>query len=241
MNRSLAVLHQSAPARTCVWSDAGVLANRLCDRGFACESCVLDAALRGDARLSLNGRSASDGARRAAPLLFPADRLYAAGRLWAQIVTAGTVRVGLDACAAWLVPALRSVRFLPGSRFERGEVFCALGFEAGELPLSAPVRGELEERNERLAADPSVVTGDPYSAGWIAAFSGVEGDELTSLEHQAAAARSARLAVRRFGRRAALELLSVPDRLWGVRGFPGAARRVVGETAYLKIVRDALR
>ena len=47
MSRLLSVSHERVPAETCVWMDAGVLAYKLCDRGFDCSHCPLDAALRG--------------------------------------------------------------------------------------------------------------------------------------------------------------------------------------------------
>ena len=30
----------------CIWTEAGVLNGKICDRGFRCEDCPLDAALR---------------------------------------------------------------------------------------------------------------------------------------------------------------------------------------------------
>ena len=37
--------------RPCVWAEAGVVPNKLCDRRFECQNCLFDMVMRGDETL----------------------------------------------------------------------------------------------------------------------------------------------------------------------------------------------
>lgn len=239
MERPLPVLPFAQPARTCVWSEAGVIAFKLCDRACACDRCPLDAALRGDPRLTLE--NGADLARPPhIPWSFPLDRLYAPGHMWLQIIHSGHARAGIDACAAWLLPPILSAKTLPRPCVARGEPLCVLGFPAGELSPASPISGSRCAWNEKLNTEPELLTSDPYGAGWIVELRPAGTAELGALQQADDAARNARLVARRFGRQAAFGLLSAGETAWVDSGLLEATQRALGATAYLQIARDCL-
>lgn len=100
--------------RPCVWMSAGLISYRLCERGFDCDNCPLDAALRGG--LAEPARPSPSLNRRSHGALFPPNRLYAPCHLWVQATTLPDVhlwRVGLDAFAAALMGCASGVRTAP--------------------------------------------------------------------------------------------------------------------------------
>lgn len=211
MDIALPTLRPIEPARTCVWMDAGVVAFRLCDRGFACDECPFDACMRG-VEPSADAAAAPDRAP-AAAWAFPADRLYAPGHLWVQVVRDRRVRIGIDACAARALTAVREVRAEPaGSPLERSQRFCTLVVDGGELPIDAPIGGSVARWNDALAASPSLVATDPYGAGWLAELDVAARADLVALLRAPAAELRARGDAGHFRRQLALRLLaSEPD------------------------------
>jgi len=149
----------------CVWMRAGVIAYRLCDQGFDCDHCILDAALhgRGSQAAWAPGDWGPPGYR-----LFPHDRQFSHGHAWAQAVSSESVRVGVDALAAWLVSKVVSVS-LPevGARVKAGETIATLGVPGGEVVISSPVEGRVKARNDLVLGCPELVTAVPYGAGWL--------------------------------------------------------------------------
>ncbi len=88
-NTAPAPLPPSAGVEPCVWMSAGLVAWKLCDRGFECESCPFDQAMRGalppgPARLGRGEGARADGARRGGVL-----RPFRVGRR-----AAGAPRIG---------------------------------------------------------------------------------------------------------------------------------------------------
>lgn len=242
MAQSLPVLAATEPARTCVWVDVGVLSYRLCNRGFACESCPLDAALRSDPRLTLRG-GAKDNGQAEALWCFPCDRLYADGHVWAQVIRAGRVRTGIDACAARLLPQIHEVRgIVQAADLARGEPLCTLSFDGGELPLRSPVSGRVCRWNVQLITRPELVRAEPYGGGWISEIVLSKDSELAGLLHADAAAEQARLTARRFGRQASFGLLALksPEESWLAPALLEATRQAVGAAAYRTMVCEAL-
>ena len=242
MERPLPVLSAPEPARSCVWVDAGVLNYRLCDRGFACESCPLDAAIRGDPRLIVRSSDiASEGVR--VPWEYPRDRLYTDGHAWVQVVDPQRVRTGIDACAACLLAPLQGAQLGDEAQeLVRGKPLCVLQVEGGELAIESPVSGQVCGWNDSARTRPGLLTSDPYAAGWIAEIALTDRAELSSLRQADAAQEHARLAVRHFGRRAGLELLVhlTADDPWITQELLEATRRVVGPETYLSLLCGVL-
>lgn len=242
MERSLPILSSSEPAPTCVWMDAGVLSYRLCNRGFACETCPLDAAIRSDPRRTAPCAAVPAEVAATCPA-FPDDRLYADSHLWVQIVGLDRARVGLDAFAASLLAPVDDVPSpVHVGHLHPGDRLCTLRIIGGEVQLLSPVSGEVRGWNQRLMAAPAVLTTEPYSAGWLAEIALTQPGELFSLRHADAAMERARLSWRRFGRQTALALLAgeLSERMWLEPCLLDAARRTVGAASFATIVRDAL-
>lgn len=242
MERSLPLATAAEPAHACVWVDAGVLTYRLCNRGFACETCPLDAAIRSDPRVVIKD-GPEDHRPTHGPWCFPNDRLYADGHLWVQLKSSRHVRVGIDACAARLVPPVEEINTAPhNDSVSRSQPLCTLAFDGGEWPLLAPVTGTLINWNQQAAANPSLIVADPYAAGWIAELVLAAPQELAALRHAGAASELARLTARRLGRQAAFSLLGLtaPEDLWIDPGLLEATRHALGATPYVAMIRDAL-
>ncbi len=243
MEHHLPVLRNQEPGRACVWVEAGLLTFRLCDRGYACESCPLDAAIRGLQRAQPASNDAAHGGDPAATWEFPEDRLYSGRHVWVQPLGTGRVRVGLDACAARLLPPVKALRgALCGERLEIGGAICLVCVEGGEVEVASPVAGQMSRWNAELDTDPAAIAAKPYTAGWIGEIM-VDADAgLDRLIHSEAARELARLDARHLGRQAAFGLLAPQssERCWMDRELLDATRHVLGDEAYLNILRGVL-
>jgi glycine cleavage system H protein len=147
--------------------DAGAVAFRLCDRGFECEHCPFDAAMRGTSLAA--DADASDTRTQACVWSFPTDRLYTNTHLWVQKIDRRHVRTGLDAFAAHLLhPALRIRQVATPLPASRGDPWCAIGTEGGDAWLSMPISGYVREWNHALLDEPALASADSYERGWLA-------------------------------------------------------------------------
>lgn len=194
----------------CVWMCAGLISYRLCDRGFDCENCPLDAALRGDMEAATAGAGHLD--RRAADEFFPGDRLYSSGHLWVQAAShddARVWRVGLDAFATALIGCTTGVRSaVQGEVVQRGDRVSEVDLGFGALPLASPVSGRFLRGNPELAANPRVVVTEPYTGGWIFEVEGLDPGGILGLRSAATAFQQTVQDLRRFRRSLALRLLT---------------------------------
>lgn len=228
MDRPLPVL-KAAPAQTCVWMDAGVLAFHLCDRGFACEHCPLDAALRGEPDPSPR--------RAASAWHFPPDRLYAPAHTWVQTIREGWWRSGIDAFAARVLSEVRCVRGSTVCRVARGDPWCDLELDAGRILVRAPLSCEIRRWNPALERDPWLLNTDPYGAGWIAELEPDQPLEMESMRRCDEARTCAEQDARQFRRRVAFRLLST-EPSFESPGFAEAAERLVGASPFLELARE---
>jgi glycine cleavage system H protein len=224
---------------------AGVLDYRLCDRGFDCQGCPLDAALRGKP-WCWNGAGLPAGDPAGFPV-FPADRLYSPGHTW--LAPAGgsdrLFRLGLDRFACALLGVPLAIRLGSQERSVRaGEAVFELELEEGAIPIGAAVPGQVRRCNEGLSTCVSSLVRAPYGDGWVAELEAQSAEAVGNLLHGAEAARRAMLDARRFWRGVALHLLAEPSRveqltpeklrtLTDLRGMLGGA-------AYLALVRDLI-
>jgi glycine cleavage system H protein len=154
----------------CVWMSAGLLAYRLCDRQYECETCPLDAALR---RADLGPKIRLPGYEvqahgPGAGQEYPDDRTYGPGHCWVQERSPGSLRLGLDAFGAALLAPLQGIIFpTPGTRLARGEAICWLRVGKRPIPLPAPAGGYLEKVNTDVCRDPALACLAPYGKGWL--------------------------------------------------------------------------
>ena len=242
MVTAAALLTLHASEQTCVWMDAGVLAYRLCDRGFNCEHCPLDAALRGTARE--HGAASPDSAPPTAA--FPDDRLYTTSHTWVRTLdeSGRRVRVGLDGFAAPLIGPPREAR--PSGEAEsvrRGHPLCTLVVDGETLHVLSPVTACRVRWNGVLDVQPKRLVTDPYSTGWLAELEPRPGEALDGLLDGAEARRHARFDARRFRRLAAFELLADADApvLPGPSEGAPDLRRLLGVRRYIAIVRQLMQ
>jgi len=193
----------------CVWMCAGQISYKLCDRGFDCENCPLDAALRGQMRAATQAPSALE--RRTAETLFPNDRLYSPGHLWVQAMAhedRRVWRVGLDAFAAAIIGCATGVRWEPFlENVHRGERVCELDLGIGFLALAAPISGRLVRGNHALMDRPRDVVTEPYGEGWLLELEGLDPGAILGLRSAARAREQTTQDLRRFRRTLALQLL----------------------------------
>lgn len=224
----------------CVWMSAGLIRYKLCDRGFDCEHCPLDAALCGRRGV---GEGSGPGFGAGGPVWFPADRLYTAGHLWlgdgggagngngerdgggesdgdGSGAGGRRLRVGLDAFAAALLGTVAGVEgtAAPGVPVAAGAPLCEVELRAGRLPVGVPLAARPERWNRPLADDPSLLRQEPYEGGWLAELTADPGtpfrrggsDGLLTADE---ARRRAGCDLRHFRRRLALLLLADGDGL----------------------------
>jgi glycine cleavage system H protein len=103
----------------------------------------------------------------------PEDLYYLVEKhVWAKMMEDGTLRVGMTAVAAKLAGSnLAGVTVKAksiGQEVARGKSVATVESSKFVGPVPAPVTGVLLRGNEKLAADPNVVSRDPYGEGWIA-------------------------------------------------------------------------
>ncbi len=80
----------------------------------------------------------------------------------------GRIRVGLDEFAVSLLGSIRKIEAPARGRWLRqGEKGWTVHTPLGQAPMLAPADGEIVAVNEQAIADPSLVTRDPYRAGWL--------------------------------------------------------------------------
>jgi glycine cleavage system H protein len=226
----------------CVWMTAGVIRYRLCDRGFDCEHCILDAALqgRGTQATWTSGDWGPGGYR-----LFPNDREFTAAHAWVQSLSSSSARMGVDALAAWLVSKIVGVR-LPekGAAIKRGEPMATLVADGGEVAVPSPVEGTVLARNDLVIGCPELVGAAPYGAGWLLEVGLPErasrkGPRLLSAADAEAQSRGQ---LHQFHRRVDALLNARASRI-GVTMADGGQpvtdpRAMLGSALYLKLVQE---
>jgi glycine cleavage system H protein len=116
------------------------------------------------------------------PAFLPTDREYARNHMWALGAEDG-YRVGLSAYA---VKLLGDLRLLDWSA-EAGAAVTAgqqIGFIEGSKATSdlyAPMGGTVQEINDAVVADPTLINSNLYDAGWLMMIAG-NGEGLLSPE-----------------------------------------------------------
>lgn len=231
----------------CVWMAAGLVSYKLCDRGFDCDHCPLDAALRGDVRPQAppaphpavaprSGRDVCD---------FPEDRRYH-GHTWARQMDPGRVRCGIDAFAAWLLDPVKSVVLpTPPARLFQGGIACWLGNGAALVPVRSPIAGALLGAHLDVQDHPERVTDSPYAGGWLLELHCPDGvGEIRNLLSASAQRERTRRQLARLEREVGRALHAAAD--VGATLADGGEqiadlRRLLGEPRFLRLIRGLFR
>lgn len=153
----------------CIWMSAGLVAYKLCDREYDCESCPFDAAMRGCAATTPTVPTPTDMPEPE----FPGDRHYHRGHLWVRSVGSCRVRIGLDAFGAELLRrALCGTGALllprPGTPARAGHPLCWIHDEAEIVALRSPITGRVTVTHGLVRHRPELLFEDPYGDGWLA-------------------------------------------------------------------------
>jgi glycine cleavage system H protein len=191
--------------QSCVWVHAGLISYRLCDQGFDCEHCLLDAALRGRLARADDALVLDPGRGGDAVL---GDRLYASGHTWIQRLGGGAARFGLDAFGAALLGRVVAVSWPSGAEVERGDPVFQIDLGPGTISLCAPCRGRRTRRNEALRREPALLIRAPYQEGWVLELVAVDPAELERLSSPQVAIDKVSSDLRRFRWCLALRLLA---------------------------------
>ncbi len=190
----------------CVWMSAGVLSYQLCERGFDCDHCPLDAALR--TRFARNGVDAPADAER--PLQptgrtrLPADRLYSRGHTWVKPMRRSRDGRRTVACVG-LEPGLAAALLAPKTvvlpavwdRLQRRHHHAWIVMDGGTLPIEAPTDGAVTAIHHELAGEPKTLARAPLGEGWLLEM------ELTDAELKAGRLMTAEAAEREYATGAA--------------------------------------
>ncbi len=230
-------------ALPCVWMTAGLIAYRLCDREYDCDSCPLDLALRGGAGSLPLERAPAPGAI----WDFPDDRQYSPLHEWVlDIGAASRLRVGLDAFAARLLDHADRVVFPPtNAGVQRGRSACWILDEGELIPICSPLTGTVVGTNLRLGTDPALVASSPYEEGWLME---IQAREPLERQQGLLGARAARerttLQLRQLHRRACAGLAR--DGTVGMTLTDGGVRisdlrRTLGTDRYHRLILPFLR
>jgi glycine cleavage system H protein len=154
----------------CVWMTAGVLAYRLCDAGFECESCALDAGMRAHRRNEPSQRQdpAQPGNRSESRAVPATERRYTTNHCWTLPVRRCVLRIGIVPALSRVLQDPRSI-VLPmrGQRLERDQSCAWFVMDGGTLALRSPVSGIVSRVNGRIAGEPHIVNADPLGGGWL--------------------------------------------------------------------------
>jgi glycine cleavage system H lipoate-binding protein len=98
----------------------------------------------------------------------PPGLFYHHGHTWVFLEMNGSVRVGLDGMASFLVGRFDRIE-LPeaGKRVREGDTLVSIVKGGRRLAVTSPVDGTVAEVNRELSPDGHFVSAEPYGAGWI--------------------------------------------------------------------------
>ena len=151
-------------ALKCCWMLAGVVSYKLCGERYECETCSFDHAIR-NRRMRLFADPASG--HPASNEIAAESLLFHPRHVWARVEAGGRIRTGLDDFGRRLMGRIYCVQLPePGTRIAAGTPAWKVVHHEGEISLASPVSGVVEEVNERLRTNPTLVNTDSYGDGW---------------------------------------------------------------------------
>jgi len=225
---------------------AGVLTYKICDREFQCDQCPLDAGLHEGTLVGSQGEGRS--APRCNPGVFPENRRYSSGHSWLQAVGQpddGRQRLGVDAFAAAIIGHCGGVSWeIPPCTVSQDEAICQIDVGLGMLSIRAPLGGVTVDGNQALHREPGLLVTAPYEDGWILEFQVLDAAGLSGLMTAEVARDKARMDLRRFRRRIAVQLFAEGHALGQSMPDGGELvtdlRQMLGGFAYMDLLRELI-
>ena len=153
----------------CVWMNAGLLSYLLCDHGYDCEQCPLDAAMLKHYANHPKSEVASERSFvQPVPAPLHPECRFTEDHQWMLMTNLRTSRIGIEPelAAALLIPkaiVLPSV----GQRVQANQPCVWIILEEGTFPIMAPASGEVVSRNSRLLTNPQDLFFHPFDEGWL--------------------------------------------------------------------------
>jgi len=103
-----------------------------------------------------------------AGVALPEMMAYHPGHTWARDEGDGRIRIGIDEFAACLISGAQKVETSPRGRWVRqGAKGWSIATPQGTATMLSPVDGEIVAVNEKVIADPNLLSTDPYGEGWL--------------------------------------------------------------------------
>jgi len=101
-------------------------------------------------------------------LRVPKGIYYSKNHTWAFMEKSGTAQVGIDDLLLHLTGNVRFEDLLnPGDLILKGDLLAQIDHEGKLLNVYSPISGIIVNTNSLPIEDPSVISEDPYSRGWI--------------------------------------------------------------------------
>lgn len=159
--------------RKCVWMTTGFISYKLCDKGFQCETCPFDQAIKNEELGEDNFQEAEENGMEgslkndSSPPI-NGSIFYHPDHCWVQVETPEKVKVGIDDLLSQLMMNVKVV-ILPqvGSFSGQGEYCAHIIQDDYILPVTSPLSGSIQAVNPRLKKEPELITADPRGAGWL--------------------------------------------------------------------------
>jgi glycine cleavage system H protein len=145
--------------KECVWAEAGVVPNKLCDFHFDCINCSFDIVMRGDNEL-VPRRIHTKGGK------LCLHRFYSHCHTWAQVEEKALVRIGIDDFGQNMLGIIEKI-CLPLKDEKIGKKSIRIKARGSIIPLAPPVEGYVEDVNDDIINQPQLVNKSPYEKGWF--------------------------------------------------------------------------
>lgn len=104
----------------------------------------------------------------ASSLQIPQGLFFSKHHAWAYMEKNGNAKVGLDDLLLHLTGEVKITHLKKaGDKIQRGDLLTQITHNGKNLKILAPVSGEIQENNQMLTDDNSLLLSAPYSQGWL--------------------------------------------------------------------------
>lgn len=101
-------------------------------------------------------------------ILAPRGLFFDKHHTWVFMEKKGLIRVGIDDFLQHTVGNITKVKMRKaGTRVERGDPLISIIQRGKKLEIHSPITGMVQENNEKLIMEPSLINKDPYNEGWV--------------------------------------------------------------------------